>query len=325
MLSFFKTNNPAVVLLYVPYMVLLRLFFWKSQTPFSVPELPAEPLSRALLGWLGHSSALLILCGAVVQFIQALLVNGLVNQNKMTARKTYLPGAIYLLLASMLAENLLLSAPMLGLAFVLGAVSNVFQLAKKEKMNGALYDAGFLMGMAALFHLPYLVLFVFLYLSLGSVRAIVVREWIVALLGFATPVFLVFTVYFVADWPAPAFYSTGIFSLGAISTVQKIGLGVIAFFSVMALAGMQGALYSAVIQVRKFTTILLSLYVFVIVGFFLQERVTMAHLMGLLVPIAIVGSMVLMLLKRWYIAEVLHIILLLLVLALQWLPLFNII
>lgn len=325
MLSFFKTNNPAVVLLYVPYMVLLRLFFLKSNIAYPEPQIPAEPFSQLVFGWIGNSSLLLILCGAIVQFIQALLINGLVNQNKMTARKTYLPGAIYLLLASMFAENQLLSAPMLGFAFVLGAVSNVFQLAKKEKMNGALYDAGFLMGMAALFHLPFLLFFVFLYLALGSVRAIVVREWIVALLGFLTPAFLVFTVYFVAEWPAPNFYSSGIFRLVAMSVVQKMVLAIVAFFSVVTLGGMQGALYSAVIQVRKFTTILLSLFVFVAISFFLQERVSMAHLMGLLVPVSVIGAMILVQVKRWWIAEVLHIILLLLVLALQWLPLFNII
>lgn len=325
MLSLFKTNNPAIVLLYLPYMVLLRLFFGKSSIDYAIHDLPAEPLSHALLGWLGHSSTVLILCGALVQFVQALIINGMVNQNKMTVRKTYLPGAVYLLLTAMLTENLLLSAPLLGFTFVLGAVSNIFQLTKKEKMNGTLYDAGFLMGVATLFHLPFMLFFVFMYLSLGSVRAIVVREWIVVLLGFLTPAFLVFTAYFVAEWPAPKFYATGIFHYKTLSIVQKIVLGAISFFSVVTLAGVQGALYAAVIQVRKFTTILLLLFAFVVISFFLQEQVNMAHLMGLLVPVSVIGAMILVQIKRWWIAEVLHIILLLLVLALQWLPLFNII
>ncbi|MCS6934624.1 MAG: hypothetical protein NZM35_05685 [Chitinophagales bacterium] len=318
MLSLFKSNNPLVVLLYLPLLAALRILPFIKPTAFGTPGSPAEPLTQLLWNILSQNNTWLIAAGMLLHMVQAIWVNALVNEHKISARKNYLPGALYITLSAFLPENMLLSPASLGLLLIIPAINNVFGLIKKEKMNGALYDAGLLIGLAICFYTPYLVLIPFLYAALATLRPVVLREWIVVLLGLLTPFYIMFVIYYIAEWQAPVLYPRGVLSLIYFPPASRFGLAALVAATFVAAASLPGILFSSVIQVRKFVSILGLFCLFIAAGYPLQATAVSTHFAALALFTAVVWAMYFTQIKRLWIAEVMFIMLLLLVAALQW-------
>lgn len=337
MISVFKSNNPAVVLFYVPYIVLFRLCCLFDSSGLNVSFQNTEPLSAPVFQFLQNTAqnqvALSLVLSGILTFIQALLINGVVNYNKILPRKNYLPGAVFIIFVSFFKASLLLSPALLSLTFLIVATGRLFNLAKKEKSYGAIYDVGFLTCLAALFYFPAILFLLFAFFGLGTVRAFAYREWTGTLMGYLSPLFVVFVYYFYTDQIhlLPGILTnTG--SQNAllpfnIDILTWITAGVLLLITASFLMLLPSALYSSLIQVRKFTGILIFLLVLIavsaVLGWLLQGGIPISHTVFIALPLSIVASMVLVQIKRKAMPEVIHIILVLLVLTAQYLPLFN--
>ncbi len=335
MLSFFKSNNPGVVLFYLVYLVLFRVCFAFVEVDTNFVFEHREPLSALLFGFLknfssGYSTISLVL-GALLCFIQALLINGVVNENKILAKKNYMPGAVFIVFASFFQESLLLTPATVALTFIIVASSRLFGLVKKEKSYGDVFDVGFLIAVATLFYFPCVIFVLFAGIGLAVMRPFNYREWTIVLLGFLSPLFLVFTFYFWNDkagilFPEIANLHTNGWLIGiSLRLNDKIMIGGIAFCIVTCLTLLPASLYSSLIQVRKFTNTLAVLMVLIFVAAALQQTIHLSHLVLLALPLGIIAPMVMMQIKRKLLSEVIHLILILLVLAGQFLPYLNLI
>lgn len=335
MLSFFKSNNPSIVTFYIIYLVLFRLifFFTIPQTDFVFQH--HEPLSNLLFGFLKIKSLnfgiMSLSLGAVLCFMQALFINNIVNENKMLPKKNYLAGAVFIIFASFFKEGLLLSPASLALTFLILCTARIFALIRKEKSYGDIFDIGFLAAVASLFYFPCIIFVLFAYIGLATVRPFKLREWLGVLTGFLAPFLLVFTYYFWNDRTSEMFLSiANIHAEGwllgiDLSAPDKIVIVTLAACTAASLVLLPSALYSSLIQVRKFSNTLILFIVLASVAMLLQQSIHLSHFGLLSMPLAIFAAMILMHIKRKWIPEVIHIILILFVLSMQFLPLFNII
>lgn len=329
MISFFKSNNPGVVVFYFVYLVLFRICFaFSPGIDVSFPFAHHEPLSALLFGWIAllpfNAVIKLSVLSALLGFFQALLVNRIVNENKMTAKKTYLPGAVFIVFTSFFKQTLVLSPASVALTFIILAVAALFRLARKEKAYGDVYDIGLLSAVALLVYFPTVIFILFAFISIATVRTFHYREWVAMLLGFITPFFVAFTVYFVSDTSPDNFLPTTWLNGRAFSFADKLIIAAFAFLSLAVFALVPVVLQSALIQVRKFTTLMVVLFLLLVPAFFLQQKISLSYFVLFGLPVAVLASMITVQLKRNMIAEVIHIMLILLVLAGQYLPVFNI-
>lgn len=335
MLSFFKSNNPTVVIFYIIYLVLFRLIFL-----FAIPEADFvfqyhEPLSYALFGFLKinslHFGIMSLSLGGALCFTQALFINNIVNENKMLPKKNYLAGAVFIIFASFFKESLFLSPASIALTFLILCSARIFALIRKEKSYGDIFDIGFLAALASLFYFPCIIFIVFAYIGLATVRPFKLREWLGVLVGFHAPLLLVFTYYFWNDRTTEMFLSiANIHAEGwllgiNLTASDKTVIITMAACTAASLVLLPSALYSSLIQVRKFSNTLILFIVLTAVAMLLQQSIRLSHFVLFSLPLAIFVSMILMHIKRNWIPEVIHIILILFVLSMQFLPLFNII
>ncbi len=335
MLSFFKSNNPAVVIFYIIYLVLFRVCFAFIPVDTNFVFEHREPLSALFFGALKNFSTnyqiVSLILAAVLCFIQSLFINSIVNENKILAKKNYTAGAVFVIFASFFKESLLLTPSSIALTFIILCIARIFSLIRKEKSYGDVFDVGFLVAIASLFYFPCVFFILFAYIGLATVRAFNYREWTIVILGFVSPFLLVFTFYYWNDKTTGLFnemanvHSTGWLVRTALELSDKIMVGGIAVCTVACLTLLPTSLYSSLIQVRKFANSLVVFIVLVFVAMALQQTIHLSHLVLLALPLGIIASMVLMQIKRKLISEVIHLILILLVLAAQFIPLFNII
>lgn len=327
MLSFFKSNNPGVVVFYLVYLVAFRICFVFVTAVAETNLHYYEPLATVIeyaRGYLQAPLIPLLVLGAVLQFIQAIIVNRLVNENKMISRKTYMPGVIFIILSSFVPQALVLSPLSLALTFTMLAVAAVFRLTKKEKAYGDVFDVGFLSSIAVLLYFPSVVLILFAYISLGSLRPFRMREWLAALFGFVTPLFVAFVAFYVTESTPENFLPAYSFKHVGFKPEQWIQAGAFLICAVGAFIVLPLVLQSTLIQVRKLTTLLTVLFGLLIPAFFLQQQLSFSYVLLLSFPVSVITSMLLVQFKNPLVSEVFHLILILLVLAGQFLPFFHI-
>ncbi|HWB64133.1 MAG TPA: DUF6427 family protein [Chitinophagales bacterium] len=330
MLSFFKSNNPGVVIFYVLYLALFRIcaFFALPATSFVLHH--REPLSAVTFSFLNKvhadGAAWSLFLSAVLTFIQALIINGLINENKVLPKKNYMGGALFIIISSFFKESLALSPALISATFIIICVARLFSLVRKDKAYGDIYDIGFLIALASLFYFPVIVFVLPAFIGLATVRPFSFKEWGAVLTGFLSPLFLLFTWYFWNDttgqlipevlnlqpggWLQHAGFS-------AINWIMAVSLALVVF---IALAFLPAALYSSLIQVRKFSGVLVAFIFFTIAGFFMQSVVNQSHWVLVALPVSVILAIVMMQIKRRWVSEVIHLILILLVLAGQYLP-----
>lgn len=327
MVSFFKSNNPGVVVFYLVYIVGFRLCFFFSPFDTGFVFNHHEPVSFFLFPTLQklpfNPLVTLAILSGLLQFVQALLVNLVINENKMTTRKTYLGGMLFILFSSFFKESLLLTPASLALTFIIMAAAALFRLARKEKDYGDVFDGGMLTSLAVLIYFPTVVVLLFIFIALGTVRTFRYREWTAILLGIITPVFVVFTISYVSDYSLPGILPQAWLPGLHFQTFDWVSSGVYLFCCIAPLLLMPVVIQSTLIQVRKFVTLLTVLLVLLLVSFMLQQKTGLEYFILLAFPPAIISTMILSQLKNTLVAEVIHIILILLVLTGQYLPSFN--
>jgi hypothetical protein len=246
----------------------------------------------------------------------------------MTAKKNFLAGLLFIMLTSFFTQGLVLSPALIALTFIIIACETAFRLIKKEKMYGDIFDIGFLVSLASFFYFPAIALLFFSLACLINLRSFNYREYVVLLLGLATPFFLLFTYYYWNDdlpqmlISVTNHYERGWFLNFNPHNIEWMQIGVILALSVVLLGLVPGVVYASLIQVRKFVAILMFLLLLISASFFLQQQVSLSHLVWLAFPLSIFLTMVIMQWKRKMIGEVMHIILFLLIVAGQFLPLF---
>ena len=249
----------------------------------------------------------------------------------MLPKKNYMAGAVFIIFASFFKESLLLSPASIALTFLIICTARIFALIRKEKAYGDIFDIGFLAAIATLFYFPSIIFIVFAYIGLATVRPFKLREWLGVLVGFLAPLFLTFTYYFWNNRSVEMFLAlANIHSEGwllgiNLSPKDKIEIAAITACIATSLVLLPSALYSSLIQVRKFSNTLILFIVLTAIAMLLQQSIHLSHFILFSLPLAIMVAMILMHIKRNWIPEVIHIILILFVLSMQFLPLFKII
>ena len=155
MIGIFRQKAPGNIALLAVFGLLLKLPLFLEPSVVAVSATDAKGFQ--LLGtWLqnGKFSYTASILAFVLQYIQALMVNGFVNEHRMTTRASYLPGMSYLLITSLLPDWTYLSAPLVSATFIIWSINTLFHLYNRSAANSAIYNIGLYLGMASLFYFP---------------------------------------------------------------------------------------------------------------------------------------------------------------------------
>ncbi len=132
-------------------------------------------------------------------YIQALLVTILVNEYRMTARPTFLPGMSYLLITSLLPEWNYLSPPMIATTFIMWSISKLFQLYNLPAANSKIFNIGLLIGLASFIYFPSLLFSICIFIGMMILRPFRLNEILLFIIGIASPYYFYSIYLFLTD------------------------------------------------------------------------------------------------------------------------------
>lgn len=150
-----------------------------------------------------------------ILFIQSLYLKSIATRHKLFPRYTYIPSFVYLLLTSIYPLFNSFNETILVNWFLLGAMDIMFSFTQTTQPRKLIYNAGFLLSMAAMFQFTMLAFFFLLLVGMVMFRSFNLGEWSVAFMGYITPPYFLACILFLLDrfglfaqWPHIGFSLT---------------------------------------------------------------------------------------------------------------------
>lgn len=149
---------------------------WPQDVPMqTVLGMPLYAPVRALLLAVPWAAVLL---GVALTLALAHATVRMANEAELFGRRNHMPALLLVLLAALLPFGLMPGPGMFGMYLVLLAVGRVWNTSARANMAMPLFDAGLLLGLAALFYLPYAFLTVAIWAALAVTRPFKLREYV---------------------------------------------------------------------------------------------------------------------------------------------------
>jgi len=207
----------------------------------------------------GSGFAASIVCFLLL-YAQALMINYLINEQRMTTKQTYLPAMSFLLITSLFPEWNFLSSPLMASFFIVLSFIKLFRLYNVGIASGAIFNIGLLLGTASFIYFPSLAYTLCIFLGLMILRPFKINEVVLLLLGILTPYYFLAVYLFLAgDLSLQNILPNIIFRINPIPATLWVAVAV-ALIGIPFLSGgyfIQAQLGKMLIQVRKNWSILL--------------------------------------------------------------------
>lgn len=194
MTGIFKQKTPAnfIVLLLFGLLIKLPVFF----SPH-VPVLREEDgfFYKGIVGFMQQTGKMVFPVSAwILLFANAVILTRFINNNRMMASPNWFPGMSYMLITSLFPEWNYFSPPLIVSTVFLFVIHHLFSVYNQPDAKGRIFNIGLALGIASFLFFPSAGFILWVLLALVIMRPFRITEWILCLLGFATP------FYFFAAW-----------------------------------------------------------------------------------------------------------------------------
>lgn len=321
MLFLFRTRQTLFNFLLLFYAALLqsRSFFLPPLETASFQGL----LSFPLINWADQQPVGAFFLRSALLFVEAFLINEIVNKNRISGEYNLLPGLFFILVSSILPEFIRLSPIHFINILLLLAIREIYSTYRIGDAATRIVNLGLLTGLASLFYFSSILFLVWAIAGLNIMRSLKLNEVFMLLSGFVIPYIFAGTWYFwydnfaffyeqqflqaagFLDWPKHPIYGLG-FKLGCFALLVLLALGGYSRFM----------LRKTNQESRKIDL----LYLFMLVSAFtpfIQAGIGLSHLLLLGIPLGIFLSFTFEGIKsRW--AEFIHFVILVLMLLLHY-------
>lgn len=201
MLQLFRNNTPFTVLILFIITFILKLQALSHPVP---PVMMSDHIAYgAILYVLGHimkfGAFAYTILAVLMLFLQAMYINYLTAKHKLYNKITYFPALVYLLITSINPAFNYFSEPLLINWFLIWSLDYMFTLSQTLQPRKQIFNTGFVLCLPVLIQFPALGFLLLFFVALLLLRPFNISEWVVALLGYLTPIYFFAGVLFLAD------------------------------------------------------------------------------------------------------------------------------
>jgi hypothetical protein len=201
-IGIFKQKSPGNIVLLLLFGLCVKIPVFLYPRPAVATNQDGE-LYHAFISLLtvpGASNAWISsLVAFVLLYVQALMINYLVNEYRLTTRQTYLAGMAYLLLTSLVPEWSYLSSPLVAATFVIWMFIKLYRLYNVAGAKGKLFNIGLLAGISSFIFFPSALFIACILLGLMILKPFRLNETLLFLVACLTPYYFYAVYLFLTD------------------------------------------------------------------------------------------------------------------------------
>ena len=325
MINIFRSFNPLNVIWLVVVLFLSRLGYL-FHVPDKLEFIFVEPFARLLVPVAyeyAFSPALNVLIAGVLVFIQALLLNYLINFYNLLGKPTFLPALMYVTLSGLFAPFLMLSAPLICNFLVIWMLFKLFNLYKGDDAKSTSYDLGMIVALGSLIYFPFIYLFLTIWIALVLFKPFNWREWLAGVLGYGTIFFFLAVFYYLNDRLGK--FSNIFLPLGtkfpdhiSINTKNYLLLIPVILILVLCFFKLQQNFFKSYVQIRKSFQLLFFIFLIAAFSFYVNSAFHLNHFLLCIVPAAVFFAYYFLYASKKWFYESLYLLLLISLICFQF-------
>ncbi len=236
-------------------------------------------------------------------YIQALLLNEVVNKNKLYPKPNHLTAMCYLLLTSLFSYWYVLSSLMIVSTFLILIIARLCKLQHVQEANKIFYNIGLMLGLSILIYSPSIVFLLLIFFGLSITRAFRIPEWILVILGAFTPIYLLGSAIFLISNNVKLLNPILGVSIPKIyfSIYEWIALAIIFITAITGFVFIQQNMRKLLVQSRKSWIIFYLFLLFALLLPFLNIDSELMYYFFSLIPLSVItASAFLFPERRWF-------------------------
>ncbi|RFZ81795.1 beta-carotene 15,15'-monooxygenase [Mucilaginibacter terrenus] len=297
MVNFFKLYNPLSILWLAILLYLLRIGFIVS-APDKVEFIFVEPFARLLVPVTyeyAFSPALNVFLAGILVLGQAVLVNYFVNHYNLLGKPTFLPALMYVTIASLFKPFMILSAPLICNFLLIWMLFKLASFYKGDDAKSTAYDLGIIVAIGSLIYLPFIFMFLAVWIGLIIFRPFSWREWVSAVLGYVTVFFFLAVIYYLSGRFGNFFRIWAPLGSKFPNAVRINYLNYLVLVPVLVILALyfiklQQNFYKSYVQVRKCLQLLFFVLLIAGLSFYIKAEFNLVHFIMCVVPLAVFFS-----------------------------------
>jgi hypothetical protein len=221
-------------------------------------------------------------------FLQAILINNMVNAQKLFHRPNDFSGMVFLLFTAVMPGWFEFTPGFLLALIVTWILTIIFKFSANNESRSQSFNAGFVLGLGVMIYSPAVVFLFLLLIALILLRAFKPQEWVLVFLGLVTPLYFVLSYLYLKSMPLSLMIPQ--ITLGIqkpdYSVYQIIGLSTVFLLILVGLGFSQSNSRKLLVQSRNCWSVL---FIAVIISSFLPFFNTHS-LSNTLMPFVVSGS-----------------------------------
>ena len=328
MLKFFRHSYIAQLVVIVLLLVVLWIPAFVTQLRDTAVGTPTTPLYNLIAGLFDSSSSAMTVLVFVVFGLCALFFNSMLSVNQLVTRNSSIGAFVFVLCMCCVPIKDEYYPFLLAIPFLMMVTQTFYLIYQVEKPEPYLMNAGFFLALASMFYFPSIILIIWMLIAMLVMDFRDPKHFLIPIIGFFVPYFILFVCFYFNHTLVEkfndyilAFNEIGFEKLG-VNTDDWMFL-VIAFaltwLSIMVI--LSDKTDNAVATMKK-VSITIWLFFFGFMMLFMQKPVMFNGL--IFIVMAVFVSMVLCYVKKTKIVDIVIIVLMVAIIANQYLPLFGI-
>jgi hypothetical protein len=311
----FKSNHPGSLLL----LPIIGLLFWSFIFFTHSPALPIDQpqlLYSYISDFFPSNAKINGLIAVVLIILEALYLNYILSKQELFVKNNHLPALLYMVLFLAFPVMITISPVLISNFFLLVLLDKVLTSYKRDRANENFFDAALVISISSLFYFPTIVFLPFVFIAIGLMRSVSLREFFVTLAGFVVPYLFVFIYHFYID-SNDAFFSKnfpfnfiGHFSIKGLQPGYYYVFYVISFLLMISLSRFLKGFSYGTIKTRRVLSVMITFLIFSIFTAFISSSVSIYSLGTIVIAMSIYFSNFFLSLKKKWFAELLFLLLL---------------
>ena len=328
MLKFFRHSYIAQLVVIVLLIVALWIPAFVTQFRDTAVGTPTTPLYNIIAGLFDSSSSAMTVLTLVVFSLCALFFNSMLSVNQLVTRNSSIGAFVFVLCMCCVPIKDEYYPFLLASTFIMMAMQTIYLIYQVEKPESYLMNSGLFIAIASMFYYPAIILIIWVLLSLVIMDIRELKHFLIPIFGFLLPYFIMLICVFFNHTLIDKYYDYllafndfGFEKLG-LTIMETLALVLVFVFVGLSLMMIKSGNADNSVGTRKKVTVTLWLFVFSFMMLFLQKPVVYNGLIFMV--LAVLVSMALSCVRKSKIIDIALIILILAIIANQYLPIFGI-
>lgn len=251
---------------------------------------------------------------SLLLFLEAILLNQMVIKNRLTHELSLLPGMLYILCFSVLAEFIPLHPILLANLFIILFLKEMFKIVKHPRPYVLLLRAGIFGAIASLFFFPYTLTIVLGILIINSLRTIKIIEVFQFLTGYILIYLILYSIlyflglghsFFNEQWFANFHIPIEMARWAQMDWISAI----VIFCLILIPAGLYTSfLKKKSLNSRKKITLTFQWMALCLLSLLMSCEMLKPHVLVLAIPLSICYSIIILRSKKGFVFEILHLL-----------------